>query len=90
MPPRTTDSTPQRRDVDGAPSTTPEPGNTGEREASAAGTGADSGTGGDGTPGAHPTEGRPTEAHPTEAHPTEGRSGPGPGTGQRVAALRRA
>ncbi|MDK1347266.1 hypothetical protein QNO09_28990 [Streptomyces sp. 378] len=75
MPPRTTDSTPQRRDDDGAPSTTPEPGNTGEREASAAGTGADSGTGGDGTPG---------------AHPTEGRSGPGPGTGQRVAALRRA
>ncbi|MFF0009357.1 tetratricopeptide repeat protein [Streptomyces tibetensis] len=78
MPPRTTDSTPGRPDDGREPSTSPvHPEPDGPRGGSAAGAGADSGTGGD----SDVTSGARTDA---------GDSGSEPGAGPRVAALRRA
>jgi tetratricopeptide (TPR) repeat protein len=97
MPPRTTDSTPERRDDDRAPSTGPEPDTAGEREGgAAAGAGAGSGKGGDGTSGARPAEPGAGHTAPTPSPAGEDGDERGEGdergddTDQRVAAMRRA
>ncbi|MFF8397989.1 tetratricopeptide repeat protein [Streptomyces sp. NPDC016172] len=89
MPPRTTDSTPARRDDDRAPSSDPEPEIAGEREGgAAAGAGADSGKGSDGTSDARPAE---TDSGPGAGHTARTHSpADDDGTDQRIAAMRRA